>query len=96
MNVTCANGAFCWGQENYQEQCDVFFGPLCKYPCDLSQCQQTVELDTMCLEYVCVPAPPNKEHSYLALEICLPIIGILILLLCLLVIRYKRTPILGI
>lgn len=86
MNITCENGNICCGQENYREQCDVFYGPNCKYPCDTANCEENIELDTMCWEYTCTPVPPSPPASYLAAQICLPIIGLvsIVLLVCLL------------
>lgn len=89
MNITCANGEICSGKETYKEQCDVFYGPNCKYPCDLSNCEENIELDTMCWEYDCAPAPPAPAN-HLAAEITLPVIGLICLILLIMCCWWRR------
>lgn len=93
MNITCENGNICSGQENYREQCDVFYGPQCKYPCDTINCEENIELDTMCWEYTCTPAPPSTPSTNLTAKICLPIIGLvsIVFLVCLIRKRIRIT-----
>lgn len=87
MNITCEDGKICIENDNYREQCEVFSGPDCNYPCDATNCEVTVELDTMCREFFCFsPAPPSPPgpHPNIALAVCLPlgflmVIGFLLL-----------------
>lgn len=76
MNVTCKDGTICIETDNYEEQCEVFTGPKCEYPCDAKNCEVSVELDTMCKEFICSPpmppTPPGSDHN-LALKIGLPL-----------------------
>ena len=87
MIVTCKDGTICIESDNYEEQCEVYSGPKCEYPCEAKDCEVTVELDTVCKEFICsppVPPTPSGNHN-LALKIGLPlmflfIIGFLIIL----------------
>ncbi len=86
MNITCKDGTICIEADNYQEQCEVYSGPLCNFPCDASNCEITVELDTVCKEFYCfspspAPNPPYPGYNHLALQICLPIIFLIFLVL---------------
>lgn len=77
MNISCSNGNICFGSVNYQEQCEVYSGSNCQYPCDASNCEVNIELDTLCLEYYCTPAQQPKSQLMLILEIGIPILGLI-------------------
>ena len=73
-----------------EEDCKVYSGPNCSFPCSVANCNIEILDDfNYCTLYKCKKnVPPNVPEKLSALWICLGIVGALLFLLCM--IRYVR------